>query len=65
MKSEIGMTHFMKEWPIGIYLLNTGVKELRDLITENSLVERKAFIETSVREIPVTGNDVLMKYTVP
>ena len=41
------------------------VAELRDLLDGDSLAERKAFIRSFVKEVKVTGEDVLITYTIP
>ena len=41
------------------------VSDLRDLLSETSLVERKAFIRSFVKEVRVTGQEVLLTYTIP
>jgi hypothetical protein len=35
------------------------------MLEENSLTERKAFIRSFLKEVRVTGDDVLLKYTLP
>ena len=39
--------------------------EMRDFLAESELTERRAFIESFVKEIVVTPDDALMRYTVP
>ena len=41
------------------------VSDLRDMLDETSLTERKAFIRSFVKEVKVTGNEVLLVYTIP
>ncbi len=41
------------------------VDDLRSLLEESSLTERKAFIKSFVREVKVTGDEVLLTYTMP
>ena len=41
------------------------VDDLHDLLKEGSLTERRAFIRSFVREVKVTGNEVLLNYTMP
>ena len=41
------------------------VDDLHDLLKEGSLAERKAFIRSFVREVKVTGNEVVLSYTMP
>jgi len=38
---------------------------LRDLLNESSLAERRAFIRSFVREVTVTGEEVKLNYTIP
>jgi site-specific DNA recombinase len=41
------------------------VEELHEFLNESSLVERKAFIKSFVREINVKDNEVKLRYTLP
>ena len=41
------------------------VDDLRTLLNESSLAERKSFIRSFVKEVRVTGNEVLLTYTIP
>jgi chromosome segregation ATPase len=41
------------------------VSDLHSLLSESSLVERKAFIRSFVKEVRVTGDEVLLTYTIP
>lgn len=41
------------------------VADLRNLLNESSLTERKAFIRSFVKEVQVTGDEVLLTYTMP
>ncbi|MDP3064378.1 MAG: recombinase family protein [Chloroflexota bacterium] len=41
------------------------VDDLRTLLEESSLAERKAFIRSFVKEIVVTGKEAVMRYTIP
>ena len=41
------------------------VTDLRNLLTETSLAERKSFIRSFVKEIKMTGNQVILTYTIP
>ncbi len=41
------------------------VADLRSLLNDSSLVERKSFIRSFVKEVKVTGDEVLMTYTIP
>ena len=39
--------------------------DLRDLLNQTPLVERKAFIRSFVKEVRVTGEEALLTYTIP
>ena len=41
------------------------VDDLRSLLEESTLAERKSFIRSFVKEIKVTGDEVLLTYTMP
>jgi site-specific DNA recombinase len=41
------------------------VADLRNLLNESPLTERKAFIRSFVKEVKVTGDEVLVTYTIP
>ena len=41
------------------------VNELRDLVNESSITERKAFIKSFVKEVVVTDDKAELKYTIP
>ena len=41
------------------------VEDLRNLLSGSSLAERKSFIKSFVKEVRVTGNKVLLAYTIP
>ncbi len=41
------------------------VSDLHSLLKEGSLAERKAFVRSFVREIKVTGDEVIMNYNIP
>jgi site-specific DNA recombinase len=41
------------------------VSDLHDLLNESSLAERKTFIRSFVKEVKVTGDEVLLTYTIP
>ncbi len=40
-------------------------QDMRDFLVESELTERRAFIESFVKEIVVTPDDALLRYTVP
>ncbi len=39
--------------------------EMRALLAKSSLVERRAFINSFVKEIEATGRDAILSYTLP
>jgi hypothetical protein len=41
------------------------VGDLRGLLEENTLAERKSFISSFIKEVKLTGDDVLLTYTMP
>jgi len=41
------------------------VNDLHELLSKSSLAERRAFVRSFVKEIIVTGNEVLLNYTIP
>ena len=41
------------------------VSDLRNLLSESSLCEKKAFVRSFVKEVKVTGDEVLLTYTIP
>ena len=41
------------------------VVDLHKLLEESTLVERKSFVKSFVKEVKVTGAEVLMTYTIP
>ncbi len=42
-----------------------SVSDLRNLLSESSLSERKSFVRSFVKEVKVTGDEVLLTYTIP
>jgi len=42
-----------------------GVVDLRNTLNESSLAERKSFVRSFVKEVKVTGDEVLLTYTIP
>ena len=46
-------------------MVSQYVGDLRGLLQEGELAERKSFIRSFVEEIKVTGNEVLLMYTMP
>jgi hypothetical protein len=41
------------------------VTDLRNVLSESPLAERKSFIRNFVKEVKVTGDEVLITYTLP
>jgi hypothetical protein len=41
------------------------VSDLRNLLSESSLAERKSFVRSFIKEVKVTGDEVLLTYTIP
>lgn len=41
------------------------VEDLRNLLEDSPLVERKSFIKSFIREVRVTGSEVLLTYNIP
>ncbi len=41
------------------------VLDLRSLLSKGSLTERKAFIKSFVKEVEVTGKQVVLSYSIP
>ena len=46
-------------------VVRSYVENLRDVLSDSSLVEQKAFIRSFVKEVRVTGKEVLLIYTMP
>ena len=41
------------------------VADLSSLLNESSLAERKSFVRSFVKEVKVTGEEVLLTYSIP
>jgi DNA invertase Pin-like site-specific DNA recombinase len=41
------------------------VEDLRNLLEDSPLIERKSFIKSFIKEIRVAGNEVVLKYNIP
>ncbi len=41
------------------------VEDLRNLLSESPLAARKSFIRSFIKEVTVTGDEVLLTYTIP
>ena len=46
-------------------IVKSYVDDLRNLLNNSSLAERRAFIRSFVKEVKVTGDEVLLTYTMP
>ena len=46
-------------------MVRSYVENLREVLTNSSIPEQKAFIRSFVKEVKVTGNEVLLTYTIP
>ena len=46
-------------------MVRSYVDDLRNLLDNSTLAERKAFIRSFVKEVKVTGDEVLLTYTMP
>jgi site-specific DNA recombinase len=49
----------------GVETVKNYVKDLRNLLSERPLTERKSFIKSFVRDVKVTGKEVELTYTIP
>ncbi len=45
--------------------VKSHVEDLRNLIEDSPLFERKSFIKSFIREVRVTGTEVLLSYNIP
>ena len=48
-----------------IETVTSYVADLRNLLSESPLTERKSFVRSFVKEVKVTGDEVLLTYTMP
>jgi site-specific DNA recombinase len=46
-------------------MVRTYVENLRDVLTNSSIPEQKAFIDSFVKEVKVSGKEVVLTYTIP
>jgi chromosome segregation ATPase len=46
-------------------LVKSYVEDLRQVLSDSPLPEQKAFIRSFLREVKVTGSEVLLTYTIP
>jgi site-specific DNA recombinase len=51
--------------PLDEQTVQRHVEDMRDLLTNSPLTERRSFVKSFVKEVKVTGNDVLLTYTMP
>ena len=54
-----------RAYPDDVNTIAAYAKDMRDFLNESELTERRAFIESFVKEIVVMPGDALMRYTVP
>ena len=45
--------------------VSSYVSDLHSLLSESSLAEKKSFVRSFVKEVKVTGDEVLVTYTIP
>ena len=50
---------------VDIGLVSKYVDDLRNVLTNSPITEQKDFVRSFVKEVKVTGNDVLLTYTMP
>ena len=50
---------------VNLEIVTHYVDDLRNLLEESSLTERKSFVRSFVKEVKVTGDEVLLTYTMP
>ena len=48
-----------------VNMIAAYAKDMRDFLDESELAERRAFIQSFVKEIVVTPGDALLRYTIP
>jgi len=46
-------------------IVKSYVADLRNLLNNSSLAERRAFIRSFVKEVKVSGDEMLLTYTMP
>ncbi len=46
-------------------IVKSYIDDLRNLLNQSSLPERRAFVRSFAREVRVTGDEVLLTYTMP
>ena len=61
---EIRLSHGHIE-PLDEETIQRYVEEMRDLLTNSPLTERRSFVKSFVKEVKVTGSNVLLTYTMP
>lgn len=45
--------------------VSSYVSDLHNLLNESSLAEKKSFVRSFVKEVKVTGDEILLTYTIP
>ena len=61
----INISHRLERLYDAIETGKIDLGELHNLFNNSSLAKRKAFIQSFVKEVKVTGDEVLLTYTVP
>ncbi len=61
----INISHRLEHLYDAIETGKIDLDELHNLFNNSSLAERKAFIQSFVKEVKVTGDEVLLTYAVP
>ena len=58
----------LKEWRVELADIETVtryVQDLRNLLSQSAIAERKSFIKSFVKEIVMTNDTAILKYTIP
>lgn len=58
----------MSDWHVELIDTETVsrcVSDLRNLLNGSSLIERKSFVRSFIKEVKVTGDEVSLIYTIP
>jgi len=63
--SNVGRILSQKAELADLETITRYVGDLSVLLSESSLAERTAFIRSFAKEVKVTGNEVLLAYTIP
>ena len=56
--------HYMVEL-VNLETMTEYIADMQAVLREGTLVERKAFIRSFVKDIRVSGNDAVLTYSVP